>query len=122
MAINWPDIARVCVIGQFVSTPRSTHYVALLRVLQYRRGTLTRSIFFSDTSSLELHAYSDSNWAGDSTDRNSTISFCILIDDSLISYKRTKSIRFCLENSQFIIHDEYSLHRGVREYIVQSKY
>ena len=86
LTISRPDIAyAVRVLSQFVSAPRSTHYAALLRVLRYFRGSLTRSLFFSASSSLELQAYSDTDWAGDSSDRRSTTGFCIFLGDSLVS-------------------------------------
>ena len=76
LTITLPDISYIVrVLSQFVSAPRSTHYAALLCVLRFLRGTLTRLLFFS-TSSLKFRAYSDSNWAGDSTDRRSTTGLC----------------------------------------------
>ena len=91
LTISRPDIAYVVrVLSQFVSAPRSTHYAALLRVLRYLRGSLTHSLFFSASSSLELHAYSNADWAGDSTDRKSTTSFCIFLGNSFISWKNKK--------------------------------
>ncbi|XP_039146894.1 uncharacterized mitochondrial protein AtMg00810-like [Dioscorea cayenensis subsp. rotundata] len=91
LTITRPDIAYVVrVLIQFVSAPRSTHYAALLRVLRYLRGTISRSLLFSATSSLELRAYCDVDWAGDASDRRSTTGFCIFFGDSLISWKSKK--------------------------------
>ena len=50
---------------------------------------LTRS-FFSASSSLEFRAYSDLDWADDSTNRRSTTDFCVFLGDSLISWKSKK--------------------------------
>ncbi|XP_039123420.1 uncharacterized mitochondrial protein AtMg00810-like [Dioscorea cayenensis subsp. rotundata] len=62
LTITWPNITYVvCVLSQFVSAPRSTHYAALLQVLCYLRGTISRSLLFSATSSLELRAYCDAD-------------------------------------------------------------
>ncbi|XP_039131866.1 uncharacterized mitochondrial protein AtMg00810-like [Dioscorea cayenensis subsp. rotundata] len=62
LTITRPDIAyAVRVLSQFVSVPRSTHYVALLRVLRYLRGTISRSLLFSAISFLELRAYCDAD-------------------------------------------------------------
>ncbi|XP_057461050.1 uncharacterized mitochondrial protein AtMg00810-like [Actinidia eriantha] len=41
-------------------------------------------------SSLQLHAYSDADWARDPTDRRSTTGFYFFIGDSLISWRRKK--------------------------------
>ena len=83
LTITRSDISyAACVLSQFVSA-RSTHYAAMLRVLRFLRGTLTQSLFFS-ASSLKLRAYSDSDWAGDSTDRRSTTGFCVFLGDSYL--------------------------------------
>ena len=77
-------------VSQFVSTPRSTHWAALVRILRYLRGTIFQGLLFSSTSSLDMGAYADSNWAGDVTDRKSTSGFCMFLGDSLISWKSKK--------------------------------
>ena len=62
LTISQPDIASVIrVLSQFISVSRSTHYATIMDVLRYLRGTLTRSLFFSASSSLELRTYSDSD-------------------------------------------------------------
>ncbi|XP_028068082.1 uncharacterized protein LOC114270712 [Camellia sinensis] len=49
--------------------------------------TDTKSLLLSSTSSLDLVAYADSNWASDVTDHKSTFGFCMSLGDSLISWK-----------------------------------
>ena len=44
-----------------MSAPRFTHYVVLLRIFHYLKGTMFHGLYFS-TSSLELRAYSDADW------------------------------------------------------------
>ena len=39
---------------------------------------------------LELHAYSDADWAGDPTDRCSITGFCFLLGTSLVSWHSKK--------------------------------
>nr|GFA11585.1 uncharacterized mitochondrial protein AtMg00810-like [Tanacetum cinerariifolium] len=41
-------------------------------------------------SSLDLRAYCDADWAGDSITRKSTTRSCVFLEDSLISLKRKK--------------------------------
>ncbi|KAJ0981894.1 hypothetical protein J5N97_010149 [Dioscorea zingiberensis] len=91
LTITRPDIAYVVhVVNQFVTSPTSVHWAAVLRILRYLRGTQFQSLLFPSSSSLELRAYSDADWAGDSTDRKSTTGFCIFLGDSLISWKSKK--------------------------------
>jgi len=81
-----PDISyAVHLVSQFMSTPRSTHYVTVLRILRYVKGTLFHSLHFSSCSSLELRSYSDADWASDPIDHRSTTGYCFLLGTSLIS-------------------------------------
>jgi hypothetical protein len=73
-----------------MSAPRSTHYVAVLRILQYIKRTLFHGLHFSAQSSLELSAYADADLAGDPTDRRSTTGYCFLLGSSLISWRSKK--------------------------------
>ncbi|GKV32948.1 hypothetical protein SLEP1_g41510 [Rubroshorea leprosula] len=57
-----PDIAyAVHVVNQFIATPCSTHYAAILRIIHYIKGTIFHGLHFSAHSSLELHGYSDAD-------------------------------------------------------------
>ncbi|PNX79877.1 hypothetical protein L195_g035867 [Trifolium pratense] len=57
--------------SQFMASPRSTHYAAVLRIIRYIKGALYYGLHYSATSSLILNTYSDVDWAGDPT-RSST--------------------------------------------------
>uniref|UniRef100_A0A2N9HNV7 Integrase catalytic domain-containing protein n=1 Tax=Fagus sylvatica TaxID=28930 RepID=A0A2N9HNV7_FAGSY len=73
LTVTRPDISyAVHIVSQFMAAPRSLHYVAVLRILRYLKGTLFHGLHFSSQSSLILQAYSDADWAGDPTDRRST--------------------------------------------------
>ena len=86
LTVTRPDISyAVHVVGQFMAALRSPHYVAILRILQYLKGTIFDGLHFSSHSSLTLQAYSNVDLTGDPTDRRSTIGYCFLLGDSLIS-------------------------------------
>lgn len=59
--------------------PTTTHWSAVKRILRYLNGTLSHGLHFKPTSHLELHAYSDADWAGSVDDRRSTSGFCIFL-------------------------------------------
>ncbi|KAK6160670.1 hypothetical protein DH2020_004051 [Rehmannia glutinosa] len=91
LTITRPDIAyAVHIVSQFVTSPTTVHWAAVLRILRYLRGTIFQSLLFSSTSSLELRAFSDADWASDPVDRKSTTGFCVFLGDSLISWKSKK--------------------------------
>ena len=73
-----------------MDAPISPHYVAVLRILRYLKGTIFDGLHFSSHSSLTLQAYSDADWAGDPTDRRSTTGYCFMLGDSLISWRSKK--------------------------------
>ena len=77
-------------VSQYLSAPRSTHYAAVLCILRYLKGTLFHSLFYSAQSPLVFHAFSDTDWAGDPTDRRSTTGYCFLLGSSLISWRSKK--------------------------------
>ena len=52
LTVICPDLAYVVhLVSQFMSTPRSTHYAAVLRILRYIKGTLFYGLHFSTQSS-----------------------------------------------------------------------
>ncbi|PNX69388.1 gag-pol polyprotein, partial [Trifolium pratense] len=57
------------VVSQFVVSPTTVHWAAVLRILRYLRGTQFQSLLLPSSSSLELRAYSDADWAGNPTDQ-----------------------------------------------------
>ena len=90
LTVTRPDIAHaVHILSQFVCAPTSVHFGHLLRVLRYLRGTSSQSLLYAHDSPLQLHAYSDSTWASDPTDRCSITGYCILLGSS-IAWKSKK--------------------------------
>ncbi|XP_020520275.1 uncharacterized protein LOC110006867 [Amborella trichopoda] len=86
-----PDIAYVVhVMSQFVSDPRQLHLSAVHLILCYVRGTSIRGLFFDSTSSLDLSAYADVDWAGYSDTCRSTTRYCVFLGSSLNSWKSKK--------------------------------
>ena len=75
-----------------MATPCSTHFSAVLCILWYLKGTLFHGLYFSSQSLLQLHAYTDADWVGDSTNRRSTTGYCFLLGTSLISWRSKKQI------------------------------
>ncbi|GLT39437.1 hypothetical protein SLA2020_136260 [Shorea laevis] len=69
-----------------MTAPRSTHYVAVLCIICYVKGTLFHGLHFFANSSLVLHAYSDADWAGDPSNYRSTTGYYLFLSNSLISW------------------------------------
>ncbi|PKU59636.1 Retrovirus-related Pol polyprotein from transposon TNT 1-94 [Dendrobium catenatum] len=86
LSITRPDIAfatnRVC---QHMQQPSDKDFQALKRLLRYINGTLSYGLPIT-FGSLELHSYSDADWASDSSDRKSISGFCTFLGPNLISW------------------------------------
>ena len=101
LTVTLPDLAYVVhLVSQFMSAPRSTHYAAVFRILQYIKGTLFHGLHFSAQSSFKLRAYADADWAGNPTDCHSTTSYCFLLGSSLISQRSKKQSVVARSNTE----------------------
>nr|XP_028946361.1 uncharacterized protein LOC114820143 [Malus domestica] len=87
-----PDIAlSVYQVCQFMHCLMESHFIARKRILRYLKGTVDYGIQFSK-GDLDLHAFSDADWAGDPNDRNSTTGLVVYLGSSLISWSSKKQI------------------------------
>ena len=74
-----------------MSSPRHLHLAIVRRIIRYLRGSPTRGLFFpTDTSSLQLVAYSDVDWARCLDTCRSTTGWCMFLGDALISWRCKK--------------------------------
>jgi Reverse transcriptase (RNA-dependent DNA polymerase) len=89
--ITRPDIAfAVNKVSQFMHTPTTDHWMAVKRILKYLVGCPTYGLTLQTTNNLQLHAFSDSDWAGCPDDRRSTSGFCIFLGSNLVSWSSKK--------------------------------
>lgn len=89
------DIAfAVNKLSQFMHHPTTVHWQALKRLLRYLKGTIDLSLNLYRDSPLNLHAFSDANWAGDRDDFVSTGAYIVYLGRNPISWssKKQKSI------------------------------
>ncbi|XP_060188506.1 uncharacterized mitochondrial protein AtMg00810-like [Lycium barbarum] len=86
-----PDLSfAVQHLSQFLQLPTDLHMQAALRLLRYLKRSADVGIFFNDCSDLSLAAYCDSDWAACPDPRRSVSGFCVLLGNSLISWKAKK--------------------------------
>ena len=84
------DIAfSVHQLCQVMSHPTTTHFEATKRVLRYIRGTLNFRISFTPVP-LTLTVFSNSDWAGDPTDRCFTTGLLVFLRPNPISWSTKK--------------------------------
>lgn len=103
LTFSRPNVAfAVSKLSPFMHHPTDSHLVAAKHVLRYLGGSIGRGLLLqkSSTDFLRLTAYSDSDWAGDPSDRRSTSSFVIFLGQNPISWgakKRTTISRSSTE-------------------------
>ena len=91
LTVTRPDISHsVGMVGKFMDAPHFVHCAVVLQILRYVKGTLYHGLHYASRSSLELHAYSNADWASDPTDRCSITGFYFLLSTSLVSWRTKK--------------------------------
>nr|GEU77377.1 ribonuclease H-like domain-containing protein [Tanacetum cinerariifolium] len=76
-------VQQVCL---YMHDPRDVHFTALKRILRYVRGTLDYGLQLHVSSTTQLSAYTDVDWAGCPVTRRSTSGFCVFLGDNLLSW------------------------------------
>ncbi|GJW60695.1 ribonuclease H-like domain-containing protein, partial [Tanacetum coccineum] len=76
-------VQRICL---YMHDPREPHLSALRRILRYVRGTLDYGLQLFSSSTTDLVAYSDADWAGCPTTRGSTSGYCVFLGNNLLSW------------------------------------
>ena len=80
-----PDFSYdVSVVTRFMHQPHELHWKASKTILQYVQGTNSFGLHYASSSSLKLAGFSDSDWDGDFTNRNSISSFVFMLFESPI--------------------------------------
>lgn len=90
LTITRPDLSlAVNQAFQFMHLPTNGHFQLVKRLLRYIKGTLDHGLRFT-SGPFTIHAFSDSNWAGDCIDRKSTSGYCVFLGPNLISWSAKK--------------------------------
>lgn len=96
LTLTRPDISyAVSQVCQFMHRPTTVHWMAVIGIMRYLKGTIAHGLILKKGSIATLHAYSDADWAGNPDDRRSISGFAIFLGGSLISWSSKKQL-FCL--------------------------
>ncbi|XP_057844560.2 secreted RxLR effector protein 161-like [Cryptomeria japonica] len=86
-----PDISfAIGVLSRFMQQPRETHWLAAKHILRYLQGTQHYGLKYSKRNQFSLVGYSDSDYAGDSTDGKSTSGYLMYLGSVVISWRSKK--------------------------------
>ncbi|XP_019087632.1 PREDICTED: uncharacterized protein LOC109127424 [Camelina sativa] len=101
LTITLPDISYVVhQICLYMHDPRVPHFSALKRILRYVEGTIHHGLQLYTSSSNDLIAYTDADWAGCPTTRRSTSGFCVFMGDNLISWSSKRQCTMSHSSSE----------------------
>jgi hypothetical protein len=86
-----PDIQfSVGLCARFQASLRISHRQAVKRIFRYLRHTPDFGLWYSTSSSLALHGFSDPDFAGCRLDRKSTSRTCQFLGSTLVSWSSRK--------------------------------
>ncbi|GLT88133.1 hypothetical protein SLE2022_061720 [Rubroshorea leprosula] len=100
-----PDIMfSVCLCARFQACPKESHLIAVKKVFRYLKDTPNLGLWYPKGSSLDLHSYSDADYAGCRIDRKSTSRTCQFFGNVLISWfsKKQNSVALSTIEAEYI--------------------
>ncbi|XP_071921533.1 uncharacterized mitochondrial protein AtMg00810-like [Coffea arabica] len=91
LTVTRPDISfAVSVVSQFLDTPRTSHWDAVIRILRYLKSAPGKGLLYQNHGHTDIEGYSDADWAGSASDRRSTTGYCMFVGGNLVSWKSKK--------------------------------
>ena len=84
--VSRPDISySVGVCDKYDANPKESHMIALKRIIKYVKTATNFGMWYSKDTNNVLAGYSDTNWAGNVDDRESTLGVCFYMGNNLVS-------------------------------------
>lgn len=101
ITLTRPHLAyAVNFVCQFMHSPMEYHMSVAKQILKYLKATLDHGLLISASSSLDLKAYSDTDWAGYLNTRRSTSGYCIFLGSNLVSWSAKKQTRISKSSTE----------------------
>jgi hypothetical protein len=106
-----PDISyAVMALTKKMQSPTNDEIVQVKRIMRYLKGTIDQGLFYSknETTTLELQAYSDADWADDRTNGRSHTGMAIMMGNCVISWmaKQQPIVAQSTSEAEFIAANE----------------
>jgi hypothetical protein len=92
-----PDICFVVnTLSQFHVEPKKEHWIAAKHVLRYILGRINYGLRYTASSDIQLHGFTESDWAVSAGHRKSTPGMCFILGSAMISWGSRKHMYFTL--------------------------
>jgi hypothetical protein len=86
-----PDICFVVnTLSQFQVEPRHEHWIAAKHILRYLCGTLNYGLRYASNNDVQMHGFTDLDWARSAKDRKSTSCICFSLGSAMVSWASRK--------------------------------
>jgi hypothetical protein len=84
--------------------PRHERWIAAKHVLRYIRGTINYGVRYTSSNNIQLHGFTDFDWAGSAEDRKSTSGMCFSLGSAMISWgnKKQKSVALSTTEAEYM--------------------
>jgi len=101
LTVTRPDIFfAVTVISQFLNFPCEDNWTAIIRILEYIKGSPGKGLLCGSNNHTKIVCYSYADWAGSPSDKRSTFGYCVSIGGNLISWKGKKQSVVARSNAE----------------------
>jgi hypothetical protein len=91
LTLTRPDLSySVNHVSQYMQAPTDAHFTMVRRILRYVKGTVHLGIHIQTSSTLDLYAFSDADWAGCPLTRRSMTGYCTFLGSNIISWSAKK--------------------------------
>ena len=80
----------VGIVGRFATEPNQNHLMEIKRIFRYLKGTIYYGLWYPNSENIQLHVYTDADWASCIDDRKSTLGGEVFLGDRLVSWIRKK--------------------------------
>lgn len=95
------DIAyTVSVVSQFMPCPSEDHIEVVLRILWYLKSSPGKELKFSKNNHLQVEGYTDADWAGNISDRKSTVGYFMFVGGNLVKWRSKKQNVVALSSAE----------------------
>jgi hypothetical protein len=90
LAHTRPDISfAVGMVSQFMHSPCHSHYLAVIRILRYLKGTVGEGLLFKKSGKKSVEIFTDADWGG-SKEKRSTTGYCTFVWGNLVTWRSKK--------------------------------
>ncbi|MCO5581678.1 hypothetical protein L7F22_035567 [Adiantum nelumboides] len=101
MTISLSNLSyAVGLVSQFMQLPRKPHLDAVRCILRYVRATLHYALFCDAGTQVHVHGYTDSDWAGSSSDRRSTSDYMFSFGSAAVTWSSKKQPTIALSSTE----------------------